>query len=441
MGCSTIASYTPTTKGEDRLPREPSEIIVFGLNQEITIPYTVIGKISVGEAPFTIMDGDLDSEINKAKIYACRHGADAIKVTKISYPNALTSNFRIKVSAIIFDEVEKNKSLVGVSFTKEEFKKQFDEKSSLTELEGIWKDSSGMYKIGILGTESGDHTAFIIESNQPGWNRGTTKVCFEPTAQAGLYLCNYISRNFLTWSGTATVNGALLSITFNDEQRGGGSMSFLKLYPRGAPQGTVSSSTGTGFAVSADGYIITAYHVVDGADSIQVVFDEGDWIEAKLVKKSIANDIALLKIDQTLDSHLSFAPYGTLQQGDHVYTVGYPVTGILGKDSKYTDGTVSSLSGIEGEDSLLQITVAVQPGNSGGPLLNDKGELVGMITSTAAVSVFYNVTGAFPQNINWAVKDSYIKMLVPPSSISDSLETVKDVSDVTPSICFIKVTK
>ena len=101
-----------------------------------------------------------------------------------------------------------------------------------------------------------------------------------------------------------------------------------------------------------------------------------------------------------------------VKQGQRVFTLGYPVPGVLGEEVKYTEGVISSLSGLQGEDSLMRITVPVQPGNSGGPLVNEAGEVVGIITSSAAISAFFRLTGTLPQNVNWAVKGNYILSLL-----------------------------
>ena len=91
---------------------------------------------------------------------------------------------------------------------------------------------------------------------------------------------------------------------------------------------------------------------------------------------------------------------------------GLPVPELLGSTPKFTSGTVSSTAGPEGEASLLQVSLPVQPGNSGGALVNSSGEVVGVITSTAAVDSFFRYTGTLPQNVNFAVKAGYARLLL-----------------------------
>jgi S1-C subfamily serine protease len=90
-----------------------------------------------------------------------------------------------------------------------------------------------------------------------------------------------------------------------------------------------------------------------------------------------------------------------------VFTIGFPVSAVLGDEAKFTDGSVSALSGVGGEATFIQVTVPIQPGNSGGALLNDSGEVVGIVTASAAIRPFLAVAGTLPQNINWAVKAEY----------------------------------
>ena len=86
---------------------------------------------------------------------------------------------------------------------------------------------------------------------------------------------------------------------------------------------------------------------------------------------------------------------------------------VLGAEPKFSDGAISSLSGPGGEITFLQTTVPVQPGNSGGPLVSEQGEVVGIITASAAIVPFIKASGTLPQNVNWAVNAIFAAPLVP----------------------------
>lgn len=173
-----------------------------------------------------------------------------------------------------------------------------------------------------------------------------------------------------------------------------------------------SVSLGTGFAINPRGHIVTAFHVVDGKDTIMVKFENGNWIKAALVGHSSVCDIAVLKVASPTAAFLTVAKSVPLDIGDDVFTIGYPATDLLGLDQKYTNGALSSLTGLQGDATLMQTTVPVQPGNSGGALVSMDGTVVGIVLSTAAVEGFYKATGTLPQNINWAIKSDIVHPII-----------------------------
>lgn len=175
--------------------------------------------------------------------------------------------------------------------------------------------------------------------------------------------------------------------------------------------GKTSISSGTGFFISDEGEILTACHVIDGADEVLVSTSDGREFRAEVLKKSRSNDLALLKIDASVVDYLPLKPASEVNLGLPVFTMGFPAGNILGKSVKYSDGAIASLTGAGDEQSLFQITIPVQPGNSGGPVVTEDGFVIGVVTSTAAVIPFIEETGALPQNINWGVKSEYALIL------------------------------
>lgn len=172
------------------------------------------------------------------------------------------------------------------------------------------------------------------------------------------------------------------------------------------------AGTGTGFAISPNGHIVTACHIITDAKIIKVYLSKESYVFAKILHRDPLNDLAVLKVEDATPKFLTVAPMRSVKIGDRVFTIGFPVSSLLGQEAKYTEGVVSSLSGIQDTSSFLQITVPVQPGNSGGALVNEKGEVIGIITSTAAILPFINESGTLPQNVNWAVKADYLRPLI-----------------------------
>ena len=202
------------------------------------------------------------------------------------------------------------------------------------------------------------------------------------------------------------------------------------------------ASQGTGFAITANGHVATAFHVVSGAKRIQLTFADGTTLPATIESSSRANDLAILKAPSKSLKPLPIASSRSVKVGKELFTVGYPVTGLLGSDAKYTNGSLSSKSGLGGEASLLQITVPIQPGNSGGPVVTDQGRVVGIVTSTAAIKNFMEITGTLPQSINWAIKAEYAKLMFEPTEVIEDAPTKeKAIERAMAAVCLIEVWK
>lgn len=165
-------------------------------------------------------------------------------------------------------------------------------------------------------------------------------------------------------------------------------------------------AAGTGFFVSDDGYLITCEHVVRGAASFHVKTTEGS-IAAKLVKKDRAMDVALLKITGAFRA-MPVAPEPRVKLGDSVFTIGFPNPAVQGVEPKLTRGEISSMAGIRDNPRHFQVSVQVQPGNSGGALVDERGNVVGVVTSRLNDLAAYESSGALPQNVNYAVKSEFL---------------------------------
>ena len=180
---------------------------------------------------------------------------------------------------------------------------------------------------------------------------------------------------------------------------------------------TGDNATGTGFMFSSSDYVITSYHVVHGSKSISVRFTNGERIDATIAVKDTNNDIAILKLSKSPTSRQNIITLGdstSVKTGDRVFTYGFPLVDLLGhQEPRYSEGFINSLSGMSNDPRLFQVSIPIQPGNSGGPVFNEKGELIGIATSSIDSEQTKKVFGAIPQNVNFAIKSSYINSLLP----------------------------
>lgn len=172
----------------------------------------------------------------------------------------------------------------------------------------------------------------------------------------------------------------------------------------------VQSGLGSGVIISADGYIVTNNHVIDGADRLEVLLNDNSTYDAKVIGTDEATDLALIKIDAKNLSFITFGDSDAVKVGEWVLAVGNP----FGFNSTVTAGIVSAKARSLGQngqrkkmsiDSYIQTDAALNPGNSGGALVNLKGELIGIN------SAIYSNTGSFA-GFSFAIPTSIVKKIV-----------------------------
>jgi S1-C subfamily serine protease len=177
--------------------------------------------------------------------------------------------------------------------------------------------------------------------------------------------------------------------------------------PKASP--TVSK-TGTGFVVSASGHIVTNHHVVNGCTGDIHGNLSGEPVTTlRVVSSDESNDLALLQGPAASFKDFAKIRDRAIRSGDSVVAIGFPYHGLLTSDFTVTTGIVSSLSGLLNDTRYLQISAAVQPGNSGGPLLDTSGQIVGMVAAKINALKFVRATGNIPENINFAIKTGAIR--------------------------------
>ena len=164
---------------------------------------------------------------------------------------------------------------------------------------------------------------------------------------------------------------------------------------------------------AANGLAVTNNHVVEGGGTITVLDSQGRMHAASVERASADLDLATLAVPgATGITPLPIAGDATL--GMHVFTIGFPFPSMLGFDPKFSEGSVSGLSGL-GQRWLYQISVPVQPGNSGGPLVDDEGQVVGVIVAKLRADKVKAITGVDPENVNFAIKGTSLMTFLGPA--------------------------
>jgi len=180
------------------------------------------------------------------------------------------------------------------------------------------------------------------------------------------------------------------------------------------------TGSGSGFFISTNGYFLSNYHVVRLAEEVVVRNNNRSW-PARVVAVDSVNDIALLKVDGVF-APLALGDPRTASLGDTVFTVGFPNPDLQGIAAKLTKGEINALTGFQDDPRLFQISVPIQPGNSGGPLLDSEGNVIGITTASLDALGMLLANRSLPQNVNYAIKASYAIALL--DSVPDARNAI-----------------
>ncbi|MCA9181859.1 MAG: trypsin-like peptidase domain-containing protein [Planctomycetales bacterium] len=170
--------------------------------------------------------------------------------------------------------------------------------------------------------------------------------------------------------------------------------------------GLTLAMTGTGAVINRSGNVLTSAHVVTGCKDVRITSPR---TSAALLVADKANDLAVLSLEKWSGGHADLNASETVEQGEEIVVYGFPLGELLPSSGNITTGVISSLAGFANNAAMLQITAPVQPGNSGGPLLNRKAQIVGVVVSKADAVKIARVTGDIPQNVNFAVSLPTVK--------------------------------
>jgi S1-C subfamily serine protease len=336
-------------------------------------------------------------------------------------------------------------------WTKEKLMEQW-KKNGVSEIEGIYEKvgKNLEYNLAVLKTKDEYSIIYLSGAKGTTWVEGDLKAKLQKTAQFGLFKANWFMLNktenkdiILTFK-QATMS--CISETGETKED-----LYIKIYPTYDKKISSSENTqnwkssGTGFFISKNGFITTNYHVIDEANIIEIEY-LGKSYSASVAVSDKQNDIAILKINDVKFKNLASLDYNFKKEvsdvGSSVFALGYPLTQLMGNEIKFTDGKINSKSGFKGEITSYQISVPIQPGNSGGPLFDNDGNLVGITSS--GINRELNLT----ENVNYAVKTKYLALLIdeldekfelPNSTIQKTKPLTEKIKSLSDFVVMIKV--
>jgi hypothetical protein len=196
------------------------------------------------------------------------------------------------------------------------------------------------------------------------------------------------------------------------------------------------TSSGSGIVIGTQGEILTNSHVVADCEKILVQFSSKDIETAIRVADDKKNDLAVLRIKTLHPSVATFRDGIAVRAGDTVVALGYPLSGLLATTANLSVGNVSALAGLGDDSRYVQISAPVQPGNSGGPLLDASGHLIGIVTAKLNAVRVARFTGDIPQNVNFALKAEVARTFLDSSGVAYRMDRSKqqlspaDIGDI-----------
>lgn len=353
----------------------------------------------------------------------------------------LTAIFSIFLVFNSFSQITSKSSLISY----------FDNAQSLDPIEGLWSLNvvNTLYKNGyIIGQETEEvrsewgikrldkHKFKVINIGEGADNdKGDFNAFFESSAIDGFYTykVNFSNPNWDAKANAELTNGVILEYgyfvdkaymkthdmkNYLQGRRLHWKFIWTKKYPKLNTSKNIEtnenewSGNGTGFFISKDGYLATNYHVVAESSEIEIEFvrdGQNQIYKVKVIQSDKQNDLAILKIDDNTFSPFSSIPYNfqtsLTDVGSNVFALGYPMAlSVMGTEIKFTDGKISSKTGFQGDISTYQMTTPIQPGNSGGPLFDFDGNLIGINSAKIRADV--------ADNVSYAIKSTYLKNLI-----------------------------
>ena len=193
------------------------------------------------------------------------------------------------------------------------------------------------------------------------------------------------------------------------------------------PEKTYRVANGTGFFVSDTGYVVTNQHVISGCNEVQI-HSGGDMSAAAVISQDKINDLALLKTKMKTQSAFSLAPENPYLLQD-IIAAGFPFGESVSSTIKVTKGVVSSLSGLGDNSGQIQIDAALQPGNSGGPIIDENGNVVGVAVAKLDLEKSIESFGVVPENVNFGIKLSSLKTFLDDNNVNYTVGKEREIKN------------
>lgn len=285
--------------------------------------------------------------------------------------------------------------------------------------DGHPKDASKAFEWFLKSAQQGEQVGQSNLANRYGGGDGVDKDLILAYAWFNLAAANPQGNEYLTndskkWR--TQLEEFLSPAEVSEAQRISSSWKTGKIISRESPSagGGIKSTgklektgTGTVFVVSKAGQAITNQHVVNGCAELRI---EGRDGVAKLTTEDRVNDLALIRIPGKVTATATIAAKPeSLRQGEDIVVFGFPLNAVLSSGGNLTPGVVSALTGLGNNTNQLQITAPIQPGSSGSPVLNKKGEVVGVVNMKLSDSKMARATGEIGQNVNFAISGQTLK--------------------------------
>lgn len=430
---SVTAQYTELPNYEKKKPWT-TDVKLIGIgasDDEVTMTLAIAGSYNFNAGACLVFTNPANGTIQKVFLkdvrretgeYAMRfasYGYDSFTLIFPPLPNGVNKidliTDKVQVYGISIRPVVRAnpKHSILIANTEREIQTLVDNTS--LDIAGFYEAIENGMTYAVLQKDNSIYVVFVKDNSKEDdiWKCGEVRGSLRPTSSANVYKATWLLAS--KEKQDAVISFDENSMTLDIKHPLTNEIVTIVYAKMGASKGSISNSkesgelwAGTGFAIG-NGYLVTNNHVAGVAKTISIKGVKGDMntsYTAEVVAADKTNDIAILKIIDPDFKGFGTIPYAVQQRmadvGEDVFVLGYPLTQALGNEIKLTNGIISSRTGFQGDVACYQMSAPVQPGNSGGPMFDNKGNVIGIVVA--------GVPGA--ENVGYAIKTSYLKILI-----------------------------